>query len=211
MEKDRKFRALAIAAICVAIVGVSVAYAALSAILNISGTATVSTDGAWNIVINTPACTKTGLASCDPAIPSISGTTLTWGAKFVAPGDTVTVTANIVNEGTIDAVLETIKNVATVKEGGDQDILKFITYTVQIGSTTIASGDSTTINKALLNKTNTGKNSKVLTITLTFADNGTEGKPGDLTSEKLAALDGTVVEFTLVPTFKQKTSELSEL
>lgn len=210
MEKDRKFRALAIAAICVAIVGVSVAYAALSATLNISGTATVSTAGAWKISINTPACTKTGLASCDPATPSISGTTLTWGAKFVAPGDTVTVTANIVNEGTIDAVLDSIQNIATVKEGGDQDILKFLTYTVQIGSTTIAS-DTTKVNKALLNKNNTGKNSKVLTITLTFADNGTAEKPGELTAEKLAALNNTVVNFTLVPTFNQKTTEVAEL
>ncbi len=207
MEKDRKFRALAIAAICVAIVGVSVAYAALSATLNINGTATVDTTGAWDIQIKTPACTATGLAKCDPAAALTGTTTLTWGAKFVAPGDTVTVTANIVNEGTIDALLETIKNVASVKEGGDPDILKFLTYTVKIGSTTIASGEKTTINKALLNKNNTGKNSKTLTITLTFADNAKK----ELTSEKLAALNGTVVEYTLMPEFIQKTIEADEL
>lgn len=112
MEKDRKFRALAIAAICVAIVGVSVAYAALTASLNITGTATVDTQSGWNLFWVT---TDEGTAK-KPSLVSNSQTitlgtvntqaqTITWDATFTAPNTSVTLTAYIKNGGKLNAKL----------------------------------------------------------------------------------------------------------
>ena len=203
MEKDRKFRALAIAAICVAVVGVSVAYAALSTVLNINGTATVNTKGAWDIQLKSPSCAvKSGAATCSPAASLTGTTTITWGATFTAPGDAVTVTASVANDGTIDAILQGIEKSMTVDGEGSQDVLKYLTYTVTVGNTTIQDGATLPTNKALLNKT-----AKNVTITVTFADDATNSLTGDV----LTALNGTKVNFKLMFDFAQKTTDATEL
>ena len=114
MEKDKKFRALAIAAICVAIVGVSVAYAALQATLSITGTATVNTTGAWGVkFVGVDSTTKTTGVTYTSA-PEAEGTDITWAATFTAPGDSLTIKAKIENTGTIPAKLNKVTKACEV-------------------------------------------------------------------------------------------------
>ena len=112
MEKDRKFRALAIAAICVAVVGVSVAYAAFSTTLAITGTATVDTTSSWNVRWEdketndvAPVIQKDSSITVTEG-PTVSGTNISWAAKFTAPNTTLTLTAYIKNDGNLNAMLQ---------------------------------------------------------------------------------------------------------
>ena len=143
MEKDRKFRALAIAAICVAIVGVSVAYAALTASLNITGTATVDTKTGWNLFWVT---TDEGTAK-KPSLVADSKTitlgnvdtqaqTITWNATFTAPNTGVTLTAYIKNGGKLNAKL--------LENGATTDYLVVSGVNASSFDTTVTIGDQNT-------------------------------------------------------------------
>ena len=180
MEKDRKFRALAIAAICVAIVGVSVAYAALSASLTVNGTATVNTENSWNVKwtsVSTKSKTA-GVSYATSGEPTIEGTqNIKWSATFSAPGDTLVIEAKLKNAGSINAELENKTDYLTIT-GDDAD--KF-TYTVKEGSTNI----NDKAGKVLPGNSD----EKTLTITVQLSS--------DLTNEQLTALNNKAVSFGL--------------
>ncbi len=167
MEKDRKFRALAIAAICVAVVGVSVAYAALGAALNVTGTATVSTKDSWNVVATNATCRATGQAyflgtddqHLTEKVFNVDGTSLTWDATFTAPKDAVTCTFTWTNGGSIDAA---VKKLVADKSGTQA---ANFTYDIKIGDTAITTENIT--GKYLKAKT-----SKEVTIVVTFDKDG---------------------------------------
>lgn len=144
MEKDRKFRALAIAAICVAIVGVSVAYAALSASLNINGSATVKTlSDSWNVKWNSVNVTEkssgvsypTATAGELPEEPKLSGDTITWKAIFTKPGDKIVLEAKFQNFGTLNAQLNALEKANYVTSSGT-GVEKF-NYTVTVDGTNL--------------------------------------------------------------------------
>lgn len=149
MEKDRKFRALAIAAICVAVVGVSVAYAALSASLTISGTGTVaSLESTWNVkwVNNSPTMTCTeGVTVEEAGQPKIAGNNVTFAATFSKPGASCYFTVDITNAGTLNAKLLDSSDFITTVET-DQAIFD---YTVNL-DTEAGASISTKANSILL-------------------------------------------------------------
>lgn len=183
MEKDRKFRALAIAAICVAIVGVSVAYAALTASLTISGTATVSTENAWKIqwtAVGEP--TKSAAVSfgdADAGKPKIgSGNqNITWTATFGAPKTNLTFTATFTNSGTIPAKLEPGTYVNATGDASSN-----FDYSVKIGADDISTKSGNILQP--------GK-SVTVTVTVDF------DKTGTLTDEQLEELNTKAATFTL--------------
>ena len=133
MEKDRKFRALAIAAICIAVVGVSVAYDALATTLTITGTATVDTDASWNIHWDGAPTVTNKTSSVSVTGPSIVGNNLTWAATVTAPGDTFTINAKIVNDGTLAAKLNGGSDIAI-----SGDLADHFTATMTIDGAAIA-------------------------------------------------------------------------
>ena len=145
MEKDRKFRALAIAAICIAVVGVSVAYAALAATLNINGTATVDTSNSWNVkFVNASSMTNKANIVVDG--PSITSDQLVeWEATFTAPGQQISFTVDVQNAGSIDAVLtnitKTIEGAAktvTLNAGEEnEEEYEVFTYETKINNTSV--------------------------------------------------------------------------
>lgn len=200
MEKsDKKFRALAIAAICIAIVGVSVAYAALSTILNINGTATVSTSTSWKIQFdNISTITTTGNASTtrEPALNTNDSNILEWAAKFSAPGDSVSFSFQVKNSGSIDAVLDEVTK-AIADANASIPVASYFTYDVTVGGQTITDGLTPAITKRILKSTNY----TTVSVKVTF---DAEGKIK--TSEALEALDTGSVNFTLKLGFSQATS-----
>lgn len=178
MEKDRKFRALAIAAICVAIVGVSVAYAALTASLKITGTATVSTADAWKIQwTNVSEMTKSSAVTANKATIESGNQNITWSATFGAPKTSLSFTATFTNSGTIPAKLEAGTYVAATGDASTN-----FTYTVTDADGNIADKAGYILES--------GK-SITLTVTVEF------DKDGSLTESGLSALDTKTATFTL--------------
>lgn len=195
MGNDRKFRALAIAAICVAIVGVSVAYAALSASLTVTGTATVDTGSSWSITAGNATCTALGAAYFGDAENkkttetfNVTGTSLTWNATFTAPKDKVTCTFTWTNGGSIDAAITKV-----IASTGSETYASSFTYNVKMGETAITG--TTIANKYLKAKT-----AKDVTIEVIF------DKDGELTE---LPSDEEVVTFTAAFEFAQADSSQS--
>lgn len=98
-----------IVAICLAILlfGLTVGYAVLSRNLTISGTGTVNNAG-WDIHFANVEASATGTATfTEPTIDSTTKTTLeNYSVDLLNPSDTVTFTFDVVNDGGIDAVIE---------------------------------------------------------------------------------------------------------
>ena len=188
MEKDRKFRALAIAAICVAVVGVSVAYAALQTTLSIEGSASVGTlESAWNIHwdnVKLVAKDSTINYTKTPVISAGNDEQITWSAVFTAPNTSLTFTADIENEGTLNAKL-TEASYYVSGSTGSEDLEPMFEYTVTVGGTDI--------------KTKTGTillNGATKTVTVTV-------KLKDMDNTTFATLANKTVNFSFTPVFVQ--------
>lgn len=107
MEKERKIKIMTVISLIVAVLGLTVAFASLSQTLTINGTANVDT-ASWDIHFeNLTGPDITGSASTS-GTPSINDTTISGlNMSITKPGDSVTYYFDIVNDGTINAVLET--------------------------------------------------------------------------------------------------------
>ena len=195
MERDRKFRALAIAAICVAVVGVSVAYAALQATLSIEGTTSVGTlTDAWNVhweninVTHKDSSISWSGSGNYATGPFIEGdTVILWYAKFTAPNTSLTFTSDIVNEGSLNAKLLSGTYVSTQVETGSESsgIGDAFEYDVKVGSTDISDKQGS----ILLSGT-----TKTVTVTV---------KLKDLDNDTFNALNGKMIHFRLSLPFEQ--------
>ena len=107
MEKERKVRVLSIAALLVAVLGLTVAFAALSQTLTINGSAAVYT-ATWDIHFEKTSGKETEMkGDATFTEPTLSGTKIeNFSATLTKPGDSVTYYFDIVNDGTIDAQIE---------------------------------------------------------------------------------------------------------
>lgn len=106
-DKDRGYKLVAIAALLLSVIGLSIAYAGYTSTLTVEGTATA--ESAWKIIWkDLDAGTATGYASVEDktlAIDSTKKAISGFMGKLRAPGDTITYTWKVANEGKIDATL----------------------------------------------------------------------------------------------------------
>lgn len=103
---QKKQRTLAIFVLAIALVATTIAYAVLSTTLSISGNVTKK-GGSWDVhLANVSQATTTGTGKMTTT-PQISGTTLSFAAELSKPGDSVEFTFDIVNGGTINAIMYT--------------------------------------------------------------------------------------------------------
>lgn len=110
MEKERKVKVLSLAALIVAVLGLTVAFAALSQQLTITGNATVDA-ATWDIHFNNlsePVLTGGAEVVTAPTIQENSTAIKTFALKLTKPGDSVKYTFDVVNAGSIDATLATV-------------------------------------------------------------------------------------------------------
>lgn len=147
MQKDRGFRALAIAAICVAVVALSIGYAALSQNLDINGTATVKGNN-WDIHFENlikPTVENGGLVgTATEQTSSITTTTLMFAASLTLPGDSITYDWDVKNAGTLDAKLSE----TPVLTGLDAATAANVTYTfTYLDGTAVLANDVITAGK----------------------------------------------------------------
>ena len=117
MEKERKFKTIGIVAVLVAIIGLSIAFAALSQTLSINGTAKQESSN-WQVVwekISGEDFVTTGTAEVQDNYPTLTenDTNLNLGIiTLKKPGDKVTYRVNMANKGTIDAKVTGVTGVS---------------------------------------------------------------------------------------------------
>ena len=109
MEKERGAKVIAIVALLIAVVGLTVGYAAYSSTLNINGTANVD-PASWKVNFDYKTGTKlTGTTSghaLENTAPTLADTTISgFDVTLKAPGDSVAYNFLIKNSGTLNAKL----------------------------------------------------------------------------------------------------------
>jgi len=106
MDRSRRFKIVSIFILILAVIGLSIAYAAMSEVLSITGTAKMNSAD-WNIKFNNLSAEKTGDATFIE--PTLSDTSLLdYEVNLTKPGDSVTFIFDVTNNGNIDAVLGTL-------------------------------------------------------------------------------------------------------
>ena len=106
MEKTRKIKIISLCALLVAVLGLTVAFAALSQTLTINGSAAVDA-ASWDIHFEKTSGKETEVKGAATFTePTLSGTTIeNFSATLTKPGDSVIYYFDIVNNGTVDAVV----------------------------------------------------------------------------------------------------------
>ena len=107
MEKTRKIKIISLCALLVAVLGLTVAFAALSQTLTINGSAAVNA-ASWDIHFENTSGKETEVKGAATFTePTLSGTTIeNFSATLTKPGDSVIYYFDIVNNGTVDAQIE---------------------------------------------------------------------------------------------------------
>lgn len=111
MEKERGFRIIAVIALMVAVVGLTIGYAAYSSTLRINGTANVD-PSSWNVKFvyktgNSLTATLIGGATMSTEATLTDTQVSGFNATLKAPGDSATYTFAVKNAGSLDAKLST--------------------------------------------------------------------------------------------------------
>ena len=119
MKNDKNSSVIAVIALCLAVVGLSVGFAALSTTLQINGSATVQTSS-WDVHFNNLSeVTKTGTATIltAPAIKTGSLHIGNFDVQLKQPNDSISYDFDIVNGGSYDAqITELVKAGVNGKE-----------------------------------------------------------------------------------------------
>lgn len=106
-NNNRSFKIITVIALCVAVLCLSVAYAALSQQLNIRGNASVQAAN-WDIHFANFETSTTGAAQISHTSKENSTAVSGLNITLTKPGDSATLKFNIVNAGDINAVLKTL-------------------------------------------------------------------------------------------------------
>ena len=139
--KDRKVLTLGLCLILVCVFTLTIAYAALNAVLTISGNARVSAAD-WDVYLNNPRVTNGSATTDVPVIKTSS--TLEFSTTLNMPGEFYEFTVDVVNAGSIDAMIENV--VKTPELTANQ--AKFLNYVI-----TYQNGESITTKQLLAKET----------------------------------------------------------
>lgn len=102
--KEKSVRVIAMIGICVLVLGLAIGYSALSTNLNIT-TKTTLKGSTWSIKFaNISEANITGSAT-EVTAPVLTATSIDLDISLLKPGDTISYTFDVVNDGTIDAIL----------------------------------------------------------------------------------------------------------
>ncbi len=103
--KDRKVLTLGLCLVVVCVFTLTIVYAALNAVLTISGNARVSAAD-WDIYLANPKVTNGSATTTVPSI--ITSSTVEFSTTLNMPGDFYEFTIDVVNSGSIDAMIEKV-------------------------------------------------------------------------------------------------------
>lgn len=121
MEKNNG-KTLAIVALFIAVIGLSIGFAALNTTLTINGSARVQTSS-WNVhFANLRDAVVVGNPTINEDELSLTDTTFgTFNVGFKSPGESVTYTFDVVNSGSYDAKISTITDINPVCTGSGEN------------------------------------------------------------------------------------------
>ena len=123
--KDRKVLTLGLCLVAVCVFTLTIAYAALNAVLTIQGSAQV-TSADWDIHLANP---KVKNGSVNNNLPVITNnTTASFSATLNNPGDFYEFTIDVVNSGSIDAMIENVVKTPDLTEEQTKFLKYEITY-----------------------------------------------------------------------------------
>ena len=123
--KDRKVLYMILGIVLVSVFTLTIAYAALNAVLNISGSAQVSS-AEWDVHFDNVKVTNGSVSGDVPRITS--ATTVTFSTVLNMPGDFYEFTIDVVNDGSIDAMIENITKTPTLTSEQAKYLKYDITY-----------------------------------------------------------------------------------
>ena len=123
--KKKQYLLIGLVVICVFLM-LGLGYALLSQDLDIKGTGTITSD--WNILITDIVTKEKSATASNVTAPTHSGTSATINAKFELPGDFISYDITVANQGTLNAVLDSIK----IKMK-DQEVFLFSVEGIQSG------------------------------------------------------------------------------
>lgn len=103
---ETKKRNIVICSLIGVIVLMGVAYAAFSTVLNVNGTANVTSK--WDVKITSITGKNAVGTATDAAAPTFTNTTATFSTNLVSPGDSKTYDIVVTNNGTLPAKLSSI-------------------------------------------------------------------------------------------------------
>lgn len=185
---SKNLKTISIVGLIAIVAALSVAYAALSQTLNITGTATLK-QNTWNIAFGSGNCLATGSATAGTVDGSGSTTASVTGVKLALPGDTVTCTIPITNNGTINATLSSISYTApTITGTSDDSIKQGIETSVTYDGVALGNNATTNLNSiksASKQGLNTGASRNVV-IKYTYSSSATKVPGADVTIGSLA-------------------------
>ena len=121
--KDRKVLTLGLCLVVVCVFTLTIAYAALNAILTIQGSAQVSSAD-WDVHLANPRVTNGSVTTTVPTLTT--GKSLTFSTTLNMPGDFYEFTVDVVNSGSIDAMIEKVTKTPELTV----DQAKFLKYEV---------------------------------------------------------------------------------
>lgn len=195
MEKERKTKIIAIIAICIAIVGLTVGFAAFSSTLTINGTGTVKSSS-WQVRFeNLSAVTKAGTAT-EVTAPTINTNDTNIGdydVTLTTPGDSISYTFDVANNGTFDAEVTsiTIPTPTCTGNGANavtdaQNVCSNLSYTL-----TYADGSSIAVADSIA-----AGEKKAMKLTLTYSK--------DITAVQLPSDDVAISNLGITILYSQK-------
>ena len=103
-ESSKKTLYLVLGLLLLSICSLTIVYAALSAVLRISGSSEISASN-WDIHLASPVV-KSG--SVHNNLPTINGNSLSFNTTLSLPGDYYEFYVDVVNEGSIDAMIDSV-------------------------------------------------------------------------------------------------------
>ena len=121
--KDRKILTLGLCLVAVCVFTLTIAYAALNAVLTIQGSAQV-TSADWDVHLANPIVKNGSVTTTVPTL--ITGKSLTFSTTLNMPGDFYEFTVDVVNSGSIDAMIEKVTKTPELTV----DQAKFLKYEV---------------------------------------------------------------------------------
>lgn len=182
--KDRGFKIVTIAALLIAVLGLSIGYATYTENLKISGTVTArASSNAWNVRFENISEAELGGIANEMVAPDLTSTIISkFEVNFFAPGDSVSYTFDVANRGLLDATLTTFtmgtlscapstNSTATADEANA--LCNDLTYTI-----TYADGSEVKVGDLV--KYTDGNNTKTLKVTVAWKSDSTVSLSDDV-------------------------------
>ena len=186
-----KQKNIVIGIMCIVVCIMVIGFAAFSTTLSINGTSSIESN--WSVVFtNIQELSKRGGVTINNA-PSASGTTATFDVSLESPGDSIEYQITVANQGTLDAIIESIN----ASETGS-DAIKFEISNIRIGDK-LAKGAQTTFNITISYDSSITSQPEItnnkLTVNINYAqDVGQVITPSDPVIEKPITLVSAILE-----------------